>query len=109
MTLAFAVCDGRATDAEIEELESILDGDRAAKLLYLACLDLHSDLEYHGRRFGLDRRVQRGAQNETPAEACDPPAMGDGIAGTAAFSVPPLLPPLSPLPSPLSLDRVPLA
>ena len=45
MILAFAVCDERATDAQIEQLEEILDGNRAAKLLYLGCLDLHSQLE----------------------------------------------------------------
>ena len=57
MVLAFAVCDERATDAQIERIEEILDGNRAAKLLYLECLDLHSDLEYRGRRFGLHRPV----------------------------------------------------
>ena len=75
--LAFAVCDGRATDAELDQVDEILTGDPAAALVYLECLDLHSDLEYRGRRFGLDRRIveriEECEQDKQPATATADP------------------------------------
>ena len=68
MILAFAVCDERATDAQIEQIEDILDGNRAAKLLYLKCLNLHSQLEHRGRRFGLHRPIVEKIRECLPDE-----------------------------------------
>ena len=68
MILAFAVCDERATNAQIEQIEDILDGNRAAKLLYLKCLNLHSQLEHRGRRFGLHRPIVEKIRECLPDE-----------------------------------------
>ena len=68
ISLAFAVCDGRATEEQVGQLDGLLDGDPAARLLYLECLDLHSELEYRGRRFGLDRRIVAAAGEPMPQE-----------------------------------------
>ena len=68
ISLAFAVCDGRATEEQVGQLDGLLDGDPAARLLYLECLDLHSELEYRGRRFGLDRRIVAAAGEPVPQE-----------------------------------------
>ena len=42
--LAFAVCDGEASDEQIGRVEELLAGDPAARLLYLQCLELHFDI-----------------------------------------------------------------
>jgi len=43
--LAFAVCDGVASDKQIERIEQLLTGDPAARLLYLQCVEMHLDME----------------------------------------------------------------
>ncbi len=43
--LAFAVCDGAATDEQIRQIELIVSRDPAARLLYLQCLELHFEMD----------------------------------------------------------------
>ena len=43
--LAFAVCDGTATDEQIRAIEAIVSRDPAARLLYLQCLELHFEMQ----------------------------------------------------------------
>ena len=118
--LAFAVCDGTATDAQVKHVEEILTGDPAAALCYLECLDLHFDLDYRGRRSGLDRRaVQRigkctrhelpagariGDEDEPAADAPPLPHSPATVHPPEALDAPLPTPgaTLSPFPSPLS-------
>jgi hypothetical protein len=43
--LAFAICDGTATDQQLDRTDELLAGDPRAPLLYLQCLDLHFEME----------------------------------------------------------------
>jgi hypothetical protein len=43
--LAFAVCDGIASDEQIERIEQLLATNPAARLTYLQCLELHQDMD----------------------------------------------------------------
>ena len=44
--LAFAVCDGTATDDQIATAEELIADDSAARLLYLQCMELHFEMDY---------------------------------------------------------------
>jgi hypothetical protein len=52
--LAFAVCDGTASDAQLDQVEEFLAADPAARLLYLQCLELHFEMD---RRTGCRQRA----------------------------------------------------
>ena len=47
--LAFAVCDGIASEEQIGRIEEILAADPAARLLYLQCLEMHFDMDRRRR------------------------------------------------------------
>ncbi len=61
LQLAGAVCDGLASDQQIQRLNSLLREDAEAREVYLKMMDLH---------FDLDRQVARGdlSARETPQE-----------------------------------------
>jgi hypothetical protein len=64
--LAFAVCDGTASDEQIERTEELLAGDPGLRLLYLQCLELHFEM---GRR----RSTPTGEERLQP-EITSPPS-----------------------------------
>ncbi len=59
--LAFAVCDGVASEEQIERVEEILTADPAARLLYLQCLEMHFDMDRrHGRGTSVSGEMAGG-------------------------------------------------
>ena len=107
--LAFAVCDGTATDEQIGRVEAILTGDPAAALAYLECLDLHFDLERRGRRSGLDRRAVERIGSGLPTELHVAAISDRSDDGRSQLCPSPRLPTSSSFisrPSPFLLDHV---
>ena len=107
--LAFAVCDGTATDEQIGRVEAILTGDPAAALAYLECLDLHFDLERRGRRSGLDRRAVERIGSGLPTELHAAAISDRSDDGRSQLCPSPRLPTSSSFisrPSPFLLDHV---
>lgn len=55
--LAFAVCDGVATDEQIERIEQLLAGNPDAQVLYLQCIEMHLDMDRHVSTFDASSTV----------------------------------------------------
>ena len=107
--MAFAVCDGTATDEQIGRVEAILTGDPAAALAYLECLDLHFDLERRGQRSGLDRRAVERIGSGLPTELHAAAISDRSDNGRSQLCPSPRLPTSSSFisrPSPFLLDHV---
>lgn len=72
--LAFAVCDNRADDEQIDRLEQLLTSEPSFPLLYLQCLELHADMHRralagHGE---IEEQEESGSQKlETPPPFTD--------------------------------------
>ena len=82
ISLAFAVCDGRATEEQVGQLDGLLDGDRQPGCSIWNALTCTPSLEYRGRRFGLDRRIVAAAGTHA-AGTLGPAAWRNVILGVA--------------------------
>ena len=53
--LAFAVCDGAASDQQVDRIEELIAGDPEARLLYLQCLELHFEMHHRAGGGGREK------------------------------------------------------
>jgi len=67
--LAFAVCDGAATNSQIARLEEILTADLNALLLYLQCVELHLYMAQQA-----SAAADRNPESECPPSVSEPAA-----------------------------------